>query len=78
VARREVETPTSDESSLRPLIDRLAREHPRVWIKSLAPGFGAADARIRLTLEASAPDRSQAEALVEEAVRRLLSLAAAG
>jgi molybdopterin-biosynthesis enzyme MoeA-like protein len=78
VARREVETPTADESSLRPLIDRLAREYPAVWIKSHVPGFGAANARIRLTLEASAPERSQAESLVEEALRRLLSLAAAG
>jgi len=78
VARREVETPTSDESSLRPLLDRLAREYPAVWIKSHAPGFNAANARIRLTLEAAAPERAQAESLVEEALRRLLSLAAAG
>ena len=78
VARREVETPTADESSLRPLLDCLRREFPSVWIKSHAPGFEDKDARIRVTLEASAPDRNQAESLVEDALRRLITLAASG
>ena len=78
LARREVETPTADESALRPLLQRLADEFPSVWIKSQPPGFEAADANVRVILEASAPERSQAESLVEEAVRRLIALAAGG
>jgi molybdopterin-biosynthesis enzyme MoeA-like protein len=74
VARREVETPTSDESVLHPILDILAEEYPSVSIKSEAP---AADrrARIRVTLETSAPTRKEAESIVEEALRRLLDLA---
>ncbi len=75
VARREVETPTADESSLRPLLDRFMREYPAIWVKTHAPGFGAQNARIRVTLEASAADKSQAESLVEEALHRLIALA---
>lgn len=78
VARREVETPTRDESSLRPLLDRLAGEFPTLWIRSHPPGFGADDARIRVLLEAGAGDKQEAEALVEDAVRRLIALAAGG
>lgn len=78
LARREVETPTADESSLRSLIDCLSLEFPSVWVKSDPPGFGVEDARIRLILEASAPERNQAESIVEEALRRLLALAAGG
>src|SRR5262245_2194021 len=75
VARREVETPTIDESALRPLLDRLVEEFPSLWIKSHHPGFGAKDARILLTLEASAATQKEAEAAVEAALRRLLALA---
>jgi molybdopterin-biosynthesis enzyme MoeA-like protein len=78
VARREIETATSDESSLRGILDRLAREMPQVWIQSHAPGFDLTDSRVRITLEASAAERNQAESLVEEALRRLTVLAAAG
>jgi nicotinamide-nucleotide amidase len=78
MARREVETPTADESSLRSLLDRLSLEFPSVWIKSETPGFGVEDTRIRLVFEATAPDRSQAESIVEDALRRLFSLAAGG
>lgn len=78
LARREVETPTADESSLRALLDRLSDEFPFVWIKTEPPGFDVADARVRLVFEASAPDRSQAESIVEDALRRLLALATSG
>jgi nicotinamide-nucleotide amidase len=78
VAQREVETPTLDESALRPLLDRLAEEYPAVWIKSHAPGFGRDDARVLVTLEASAPSRHEAELAVEGALRRLLALAGGG
>jgi molybdopterin-biosynthesis enzyme MoeA-like protein len=78
VARRDVETPTNDESALRPLLDTLSREFPSVWIQSHAPGFDAEDARVRVCLEAGAADKQEAEALVEDAVRRLIALAASG
>jgi molybdopterin-biosynthesis enzyme MoeA-like protein len=77
-AQREVEAPTSDESALRPLLDRLAEEFPDVRIKSHAPGFGQKDVRIRVTLEACAPSRAAAESAVEGALRRLLALAGGG
>ncbi len=78
VARREVETPTADESSLRPILDRLAEEFPQVWVKSHAPGFRRGDGRILVTLEAGAATEAEAEAAVENALRRLLSLAGGG
>lgn len=78
VARRDVETPTTDESSLRSLLDHLAEEFPAVWVKSHAPGFEEKGAHVRVTLEAEAPTRKEAESLVEDALRRLLSLAASG
>jgi molybdenum cofactor synthesis domain-containing protein len=78
VARREVETPTADESSLRTILDRLAEEFPQVWVKSHAPGLRRADDRIRVTLEAAAETEAEAEAAVESALQRLLSLAGGG
>jgi len=78
VAHRDVETPTADESAVRSLVDRLTDEFPSVWVKSQPPDLDAADARVRVILEASAPDRAQAESLVEDALRRLLALAAGG
>jgi nicotinamide-nucleotide amidase len=78
VARREVETPTADESSLRPILDRLAEEFPQVWVKSHAPGFRRGDDRIRVTLEAGAVTEAEAEAAVENALRRLLAQAGGG
>ena len=78
VARREVETPTADESSLRAILDRLAEEHPQVWIKSHARGFGRSDDRILLTIEAGAPTTAEATKAVESALRRLLALAGGG
>jgi nicotinamide-nucleotide amidase len=42
VAQREVETPTADESALRPLLERLAAEYPDVWVQSRPAGVGTA------------------------------------
>lgn len=75
VASREVETPTIDESALRPFLDKLVEEFPSLWIKSHSPGYGRKSARILLTLEASADTQKEAEAAVEAALRRLLALA---
>ena len=74
VAQREVETPTVDESSLGPLLERLADEFPGVWVKSLAPGFSDG-APVRVALEAGGSSRYEAEQTVESALRRLLDLA---
>jgi molybdenum cofactor synthesis domain-containing protein len=77
-AERDVEAPTSDESSLRPILDRLVEEFPTVWIKTHAPGFARRGAKVRVTLQACAPTREEAESAVESALRRLLALAGAG
>jgi nicotinamide-nucleotide amidase len=76
LARREVETPTGDESSLRPMLDTLAREFPSLWIQSHTPGSESKDARVRVSIEAGGADKQEAESLVEDALRRLLALAA--
>jgi molybdenum cofactor synthesis domain-containing protein len=76
-AQREVESPTKDESALRPLLDRLTEEFPGVAIKSRGPSF-ARDSGVVVTLEATGPSRREAESTVESALRRLLALAGAG
>ena len=78
IARREVETPIKDESALRPVLDRMTEEFPGVFIKAHVPGFGRKDAAIVVTLETTAENRSDAEAAVEDALRRLLALAGSG
>lgn len=75
VARREVEAPSADESSLRPLIDRLSEEFPRVRITSRPVGTARKGAKVLVTVEAAASSTESAESLVGEAVRRLLGLA---
>ena len=75
-AIREIEAPTVDESSLRPLLDRLCDEYPMVWIKSYSPGPETRGARILVTLEASSATSEEAEATLDQAVKRLLALAA--
>jgi len=78
VASREIESPTEDESALRPLLDRIAAEHPRVSVQSLAAGFAHEGQPVRIRLEASARTRKEADAMLDAAVRRLLSLAGSG
>ncbi|ANM29791.1 hypothetical protein ABI59_09685 [Acidobacteria bacterium Mor1] len=73
---REVEAPTGDESAILPMIETAATEHPGVWIKAHAPGFDRRDAKVLISLEASAPTRQEAESMVEAAFRRLMALAA--
>jgi nicotinamide-nucleotide amidase len=73
-ASREVEAPTSDESSLRPLLERVSGEYPAVWIKS-HPGARHRKAPARVTLRSFAANQKEADALVDGAVRRLLALA---
>lgn len=78
VAVREVEAPTSDESALRPLLDRLAEEYPRVWITTHAPGARRAGVPVLVRLEAAGSSRQEAESTVENALQRLLALSGGG
>jgi len=75
IAYREVESPTSDESSLRPLLERLAEEYRNVWISSRTVGPGRQGQRVVVTLEASASTTEEAETTLSSAVKRLLALA---
>lgn len=76
-AQREVETPTKDESALRPLLDRVTEEFAGVVVKSHLPGFER-DTGVVVTLEATGSSRREAESTVESALRRLLELAGVG
>jgi len=73
-AERELEAPTSDESAMRPVLDRLVEEFPGLWIKSHPPAGRRRDP-IRVTLQSFAATQKEADTLVEGALRRLLSLA---
>jgi len=74
-ARREIESPTSDESSLRPLVDKLASEFPALTVSTRPSGSRKKGARIVITLEAVAPREEDAHAAVGQAQHRLLALA---
>jgi nicotinamide-nucleotide amidase len=72
-AERELEAPTSDESAMRPMLDRLTEEFPGVWVKSHPPASRRKDP-IRVTLQSFAATQKEADTLVDGAVRRLLAL----
>ncbi|HKQ62187.1 MAG TPA: molybdopterin-binding protein [Candidatus Polarisedimenticolaceae bacterium] len=74
VARREIETPTADESALHSLLDRLTEEFPDLWITT-RPEQARSGAPIVITLEATAASKDAADTAVDVAVRRLLALA---
>ena len=77
-ARRDLESPTKDESALRPWLDRVSREHPGVWIKTSSAGFGRKKSNVVVSIESFAATRKEADALVDGALRRLLALAGGG
>jgi len=76
VALREIEAPTSDESAVGPLLDRLAAEFPGVWINSRPAGSRRTGRRIVIRIEASGETMELADATVDSCVKRLLALAA--
>jgi molybdenum cofactor synthesis domain-containing protein len=78
VALREIEAPTSDESELAPLLDRLGHEFPGVWISSRPAGSRKTGGKIVIRVEATGASRSDADAVVDGCVRRLLALVAGG
>lgn len=73
-AERELEAPTSDESAMRPVLDRVTAEFPGVWVKSHPPAARRKDP-IRVTLQSFAATQKEADTLVDGALRRLLALA---
>jgi molybdopterin-biosynthesis enzyme MoeA-like protein len=62
-ARRDLESPTKDESALRPFLDRVSREHPGVWIKTSSAGFGRRKSNVVVSIESFAATRKEADAL---------------
>ncbi len=77
-ARRELEAPTTDESSLIQLIARLSSEFPGLWISSRTLRTGKRGVSVVVTLEATASTEREADAVVSGAQRRLLTLAGEG
>jgi hypothetical protein len=76
VARREIESPTADESALTPMLERLGDEFPGVWIETSPSGSRRRGARIVVILEAGGADAAEANEAVDAALKRLLALAA--
>ncbi len=77
-AIRDVEAPTLDETVLRPWLDKVRKDYPGVWIQTHTPGFRHKSRGIRVTFEADAGTKHEAELAVEGALRRLLALAGTG
>jgi molybdenum cofactor synthesis domain-containing protein len=77
-AKRELESPSPDESSLSALIERLANEFPGLWISSRTLRTGKRGLNVLVTMEAMAPSLEEANAVVSGAQRRLLTLAGEG
>ena len=76
VALREIEAPTADESELRPLIDKLTHEYPKLWISSRPAGSRKTGRRILIRIEATGKTREIADERVDGCIKRLLTLAA--
>lgn len=76
VARRELESPTADESALTPLLERFSAEFPSLWIESHPSGSRRRGSRIVISLEASASSGAEADRVVDTALKRLIALAA--
>jgi molybdopterin-biosynthesis enzyme MoeA-like protein len=74
-ARRDLEAPTPDESTLRPLLDTLRREFPTVWIHTRSSGYGRRRRNVGVCLETFAATSKEAESILDRAFKRLLALA---
>jgi len=75
LAHREIEAPTADESALRPLLDRLTSEFPRVWISCHRR---RSQSKIMIRIETSGENLEETETALNAVVKRLLALAAGG
>ncbi len=75
VSYREVQAPTSDESELAPLLDKLVHEFPGIWINSRPGGSRRTGGRIVIGVEATGASREEADLAVDGCVKRLLALA---
>jgi len=74
VAQLEIESPTPDESTLKPLLERVTEEFPGVWISSHPSRPRGRAARILITLEAAGTTKDEAKAAVGAAQHRMLAL----
>jgi molybdenum cofactor synthesis domain-containing protein len=77
-AKRELEPPIPDESALSALIERVSGEFPGLWISSRTRRTGKRGINLMVTMEAMAPSMEEANAVVNGAQRRLLTLAGEG
>jgi len=59
-------TDCGDESRMAPVVDRVARDHPRVYAKSRAKAY-AAGVQLRITLSASGDNAEEVETFIEAA-----------
>lgn len=60
---------SGDETVIEPVLNRVVKEHPRVYIKSLAKTCGAAE--LRITMTAVGDDRAELESAVSAASKDL-------
>jgi nicotinamide-nucleotide amidase len=75
IAHHEIESPTPDESSLKPLLEKLHDEFPAVWITSHPSRSRKKGARVMISFESTAASQKEAETAANLAIRKLLALA---
>lgn len=76
IARREIEAPTTDESTLLPLLRQLTAEFPGVWMRSQPSGARRPGGPVVIHLETSDLSLEHANSVLDLVVKRLLALAA--
>lgn len=76
MSRREIEAPIPDESALRPMLDQLSREFSNVAVSSRPVSTRRKGLKVVVSLESTAATEEQADAAIDEALRRLLAMAA--
>ena len=76
MSRREIEVPIPDESALRPMLDRLSQEFSHVAVSSRPVASRRRGLKVVVSLESTASTEEEADAATDEALRRLLAMAA--
>ncbi|MDH3626909.1 MAG: molybdopterin-binding protein [Acidobacteriota bacterium] len=74
VVRREIESPTTDEAALQPLIEKLAREFPEVRFQTRPIASARKGANVRVIFESHGRSEAETNGLVGDAIRRLIAL----
>ena len=75
ISHHEIESPTPDESALKPLLEKLHDEFPMVWITSHPSRSRKKGARVMISFESTAGSQKEAETAANLAIRKLLALA---